>query len=168
VSFATAASWNEPGREIVVREVSLRGSDMGTAVLRGVIGNVGKDVFNVDPAVAMVAVVGATARSVELSVENNGLFDRLLAQQAKKQGKSADDLRREYGRAAAVAVPAMLDKSPSAKSLGQAIARFIAKPGRLTISARAKDAAGLGLSDLIGAPNPAAILDKLEITATAE
>jgi hypothetical protein len=168
VSFATAASWNEPGSEIVVREVSLRGSDMGTAVLRGVIGNVGKDVFNVDPAVAMVAVVGATARSVELSVENNGLFDRLLAQQAKKQGKSADDLRREYGMAAAVAVPAMLDKSPSAKSLGQAIARFIAKPGRLTISARAKDAAGLGLSDLIGAPNPAAILDKLEITATAE
>ena len=168
ISLATAATWNEPGSELVVREVSVRGTDMGSAVLRGVIGNVGKEVFDVDPAVAMVALVGAAARNLELRVENTGLFERLLAQQAKKQGKSAEDLRREYSMAAAVAVPALLGNSATAKSVGQAVGRFIAKPSRLTISARAKDAAGLGLTEFIAAPDPAAILDKLEITATAE
>jgi hypothetical protein len=168
VSLATAASWNEPGSEIVLREVSVRGTDMGSALLRGVIGNVGKEVFDVDPAVAMVAVIGATARNLELRVENNGLFERLLAQQAKKQGKSAEDLRREYGVAAAAVIPALLGNSPNAKSLGQAIGRFVAKPGRLTISARTKDPAGIGFSDVAVSPDPAAILDKLEITATVE
>ncbi|HEX2725840.1 MAG TPA: hypothetical protein VHN20_08485 [Beijerinckiaceae bacterium] len=168
ISLATAASWNEPGGEIVMQEFSVRGSNMGSAALRAVVGNVGKDVFDVDPAVAMVALVGATARNLELRVENNGLFERLLAQQAKKQGKSADDLRREYGVAAAAVIPALLGNSSNAKSLGQALGRFIAKPGRLTISARARDAAGIGLTEFIAAPDPAAILEKLEITATVE
>jgi hypothetical protein len=168
MSFATAANWNEPGNEVLLREVSVRGTDMGSVVLRGVIGNVSKDVFNVDPAIAMVSLIGATARSVELRVENNGLFERLLAQQAKQQNKPADDLRREYGMAAAVAVPALLGNTPSAKSIGQAVARFVAKPGRLIISARPKDAAGLGITDFMASPSPAAVLEKLEITATAE
>jgi hypothetical protein len=168
VSFGTAASWSEPGSEVVLREVSVRGADMGSAVLRGVIGNVGKDVFNVDPAVAMVALIGATARNVELRIENNGLFERLLGEQAKKQNKSADDLRREYGMAAAIVIPQLLGNSSAAKTLGQAVARFVAKPGRLTISARAKNGGGLGISDFIGASEPAAVLDKLEVNATVE
>jgi hypothetical protein len=62
----------------------------------------------------------------------------------------------------------MLGNSAQAKTLGQAVARFVAKPGRLTISATTKDPAGLGLADVIATPEPAAILNKLEITATAE
>jgi hypothetical protein len=61
----------------------------------------------------------------------------------------------------------MLGNTASAKTVGQAVARFIAKPGRLVISARSKDPAGLGISDL-AVPQPAALLEKIEITATAE
>ena len=168
LSFLTAASWNEPGSELVVREVSLSGADMGRATLRGVLGNVGKDVFNPDSAVALVALVGATAKTLDLTVENKGLFERAIAEAARKQKRSPDDLRREYGIAAAVAAPAILGSSPSAKSLGQAIARFIAKPGRLSISAKTKDPAGLGIADIASLGEPAAILDRLEVTATAE
>jgi hypothetical protein len=168
LSFLTAASWNEPGSELLVREVSLSGADMGRATLRGVLGNVGKDVFNPDSAVALVALVGATAKTLDLTVENKGLFERAIAEAARKQKRSPDDLRREYGIAAAVAAPAILGSSPSAKSLGQAIARFIAKPGRLSISAKTKDPAGLGIADIASLGEPAAILDRLEVTATAE
>jgi hypothetical protein len=62
LSWTTAASWNEPGSELLVREVSLRGSQMGSVTLRGVLGNVGRDVFNPDSALALVALVGATAK----------------------------------------------------------------------------------------------------------
>jgi hypothetical protein len=96
------------------------------------------------------------------------LFERVLAQEAKKQKKTPEDLRREYGMAAAIAVPSILGNSASAKAVGQAVARFVAKPGRLNISARTKDPAGLGFADVAAAAEPAALLEKLEITATAE
>jgi hypothetical protein len=168
LSFVTAASWNEPGNELVVREVSIRGADMGSAVLRGVLANVDKDVFNPDSAIALVALLGATARNLDLTIENKGLFERVIANEARKQKKSPEDLRREYGMAAAIAVPSILGNSASAKAVGQAVARFVARPGRLNISARAKSPAGLGIADFAAAPEPAALLDKLDITATAE
>lgn len=168
LSGLVAASWNEAGNELVVREVSVRGGDMGGVTLRGTVGNVTKDVFSPDTTVALVSLIGATAKTVDITVENKGLFEKLLTQQAVQQKKSADDLRREYGMAAAVGVPALLGNTGSAKALGQALARFITKPGRLAISAKAKDRAGLGLADFATISEPATILEKLEVTATAD
>jgi hypothetical protein len=168
MSWLTAAIWNEPGNELVVREVSLKGAQMGNASLRATVGGVTKDVFSTDSAVALVSLMGATVKNAQITIENGGLFERLLEQEAKKKSKSADDLRKEFGMVAAVGVPAMLGNSGQAKAIGQAVARFIAKPGKLTISARTKDPAGLGIGDLGSIGEPGAILDKLEVTATAE
>jgi hypothetical protein len=168
LSWLTAASWNETGNELLLREMSVRGAQMGSANLRGAFGGVTKDVFDPDNAVALVALLGATVRNAQLTIENGGLFEKLLEQQARKQKKSVDDLRKEFGMAAAIGVPAMLGNSANAKTIGQAVARFVAKPGKLTISARTKDPAGLGVADLGSIGEPGAILEKLEVTATAE
>jgi hypothetical protein len=164
----TAASWNEPGNEFVLREMSVSGAQMGSANLRATFGGVTKDVFNPDHAVALVALFGATVKNAQLTIENGGLFEKLLEQEARKQSKSVDDLRKEFGIVAAVGVPAMLGNSANAKTIGQAVARFVAKPGKLMTSARAKDSAGLGIADLGSIGQPGAILEKLEVTATAE
>lgn len=168
LSWLLALSWNEPGNELLVRELTLNGKDMGGVSLRGVLGSVTRDVFDPDATLAMVALVGATAKNLELSVENKGFFERAIAEQARKQKKSPEDLRRELGIGAAIAVPALLGSSTSAKSIGQAVARFVAKPDRLLITARTKDPAGLGIADVAAIGEPGAVLDKLEITATAE
>ena len=168
ISSTVAASWNEAGKEIVLREVSMRGSDMGAVTLRGTLGNITKDVFSPDSTVAMVSLIGATAKTVELTVENKGLFEKVMAQQAQQKKKSPDDLRREYGMAAAVGIPALLGNGASAKTLGQAVARFITKPGRLAISAKTKDGGGLGLGDFASIGEPAKILEKLDIAASSE
>jgi NAD(P)-dependent dehydrogenase (short-subunit alcohol dehydrogenase family) len=132
--------------------------------LRGTLGGITKEVFDPDGTVAMVALMGAAAKSIDLTVENAGLFDRHLQQEAGRQKKTIESLRREYGMAANLAIPLMLGSSPQAKTLGQAIARFVAKPTRLTVTARAKNPTGLGLADVIGS-DPAAILEKLDVTA---
>jgi hypothetical protein len=69
---------------------------------------------------------------------------------------------------AAVGIPVMLGNSAAAKALGQAVARFVAKPGRLSVEARARDAGGLGVADFAGAPDPVALLDKVDLKATAD
>lgn len=167
-SLALNLAWNEAAQEIALREFSLDGADMGRAALRAVVGGLSKDIFDPDTAVASVAFLGASAKSAEIAVENRGLFERYLARESQRQKRPPEDLRREYGMAAAVGIPAILGSSPSAKTLAQAVARFVAKPGRLLIRARARQPSGYGAADFAAAPTPAAVLEALEITATAE
>lgn len=168
MSWGLAANWNEAAKEIALSEVSFNGVGMGRVSLKGVIAGVSRDAFDPDTTAATIALLGATARSVDLTIENTGLFERFLAADAKKQKKSADALRREYGAAAAVAIPMLLGNTDQAKTLGQAVARFVAKPVRLRITAKAKDPAGLGVADVLSAPDPSGVLRKLDITAVAE
>jgi hypothetical protein len=163
-----ALGWDEGSSELRIREVAVRGAEMGSASLKGVIGNVSKDVFNTDTAVATVALLGASARSLDIAVENKGLFEKLAAEAARKQRKTPEAVRREYAAAAAIAVPALLGNSGQAKQIGQTIASFLARPGRLSIAARTRDPAGLGVADLATLGEPAAVLEKLEVTATTE
>ena len=141
---------------------------MGRVTLKGVLGGVSREVFDPDSAVATAALFGATAKSLDLTIENSGLGERYLQQQAASQKKSVETLRREYAAAAAFAVPLMLGNSEQAKTIGQAAARFVARPTRLRITARAKDPRGLAIAEAVGAGNPADILEKLDITATTE
>jgi hypothetical protein len=168
LSFASAATWTESANELQIRELSLRGADMGGVTLRGVVGGVTKDAFASDSAVAAVAWLGASVRSLDLTVEDKGLAERLLAHEARRQRTSPEDLRRAYGAAAAIGVPALLGNSSQAKAVAQAVARFLAKPGRLVVTAKAKDPAGLGAADIAALGDATAVLDKLDVTARAD
>ena len=167
LSWLTAATWNAATNELQLRELWMRGANMGSTNLRATIGGITKDVFSPDSAMALV-ILGATVKSADLRVENGGLVEKLLAQEAAKQKKSPDDLRKEFGMVAAVGIPAMLGNTGQAKAIGQAVARFVAKPGKLSIAAKTKDPGGLGVADLASIGEPGVILEKLEITATAE
>jgi hypothetical protein len=139
VSFNTGANWNEAGKELVLREVSARGQDMGSVSLKGVFGNVTKDVFGTDSAVALVASVGATAKSAELSVENTGLFDRYLAQEARSRrrprGAAARVRRHRRGR-----YSALLGNTAQGKDSARPSPASSPSPGRLTWPPRPRTA----------------------------
>lgn len=162
------ARWDEAAREVTLRDVTLTGKDMGTARITGTIGGIGKEVFDPEPMVSSLALLGASAKSLALTLENGGLFQRFVDQQAKAQSLKPEELQREYGTAAMLGIPAVLGGSPSAKALGQAVSRFVVKPGRLSVSAAAKDPGGLGLIDFSTTPSPGKIFDRLDVSATAE
>jgi hypothetical protein len=169
VSLAIESAWNEAANEIAIKEVSFNGVDMGSVAIRAILGNVTKDVFSSDLAMAQVALMGATAKSLSINVENRGGFERGIAHAAKQQGRTADDLRKELGAAATMVIPAVLGDSSSAKAIASAVAKFVTKPGTLAISATAKDKSGLGLADFMATGgDPTAILSKLDVTATAQ
>lgn len=169
VSFAVDGAWNEPAEEFVVKEISFDGRDMGSIALRGVLGGITKDVFSGDPTVMQVALIGSTAKNLNLTIENTGLFDRVLEREAKKDKRKPEDLRKDLGMGAAVLIPTLLGNSQQAKTLAAAVGRFVAKPGRLEITAKSNQAGGLGLADFMAAGGEAsALMDKLAITATAE
>jgi hypothetical protein len=169
LSSAIDARWSEGTGDLSLNQVSLQGVNMGGVTLKGTIGNIAKDVFTGDATTAQIALLGATVKQASLVVENKGLFEKALEYQAKGSKKSPDQLRKELAAAAQVGIPAMLGNSPNAKQLATALAKFVAKPGRLTVSAKARDPGGLGLADFASASgDPRALLEVVTITATAE
>lgn len=167
-SFVVAATWNEASNEIAITEFSLDGKDMGGVRLTGLIGNVSPDLFSPDMATASAALIGAKAKSANIVVENKGLVERYLASTAKEEGTSPEALQKMYAGATPLVLSSMIGNSDNAKTLGQAIARFIEKPGKLTIEAQPKSASGFGVMDAMLASDPKAMLNKLKITAKAE
>jgi hypothetical protein len=167
-SFGAAVSWDAAAQQLAIRDWSVRGTDMGSITVRGLIGNVSPDLFSPDQALAEIAAVGTTVRALDVTVQNDGLAERLLAFKAKEAGRTVDDLRSELGLGAAILIPAQLGGSAAAKALGQAVGKFVARPGTLKVELRAKRPDGLGIIDYLADPNPATLLDNFDVTATAQ
>ncbi|KQT86912.1 hypothetical protein [Methylobacterium sp. Leaf466] len=161
------SSWDEAARELKVREISVSGKEMGTLRLNGTVGGIGPEVFDADAAVSGYAWLSATAKALDLTIENTGLFERFITAQSKVLSLKPEELTQEYATASAFGVPAILGGSANAKAIGTAMAQFVAKPGRLFLSARPKNGTGLGVIDFSAAPNPGAVLDRLDVTAKA-
>jgi hypothetical protein len=169
VSSTLDARWSDASGELSLNQVSLQSVNMGQVSLRGTVGNVPKDVFTGDSTTAQIALLGATIKQASLTLENKGLFERVLETQAKAARKTPEQLRKEFAAAAQIGIPAMLGGSASAKQIAQAVAKFVAKPNRLTLSAKSRDPGGIGLADFgASGGDPRAILDALNVTATAE
>ncbi|MBX3537821.1 MAG: hypothetical protein KF735_09295 [Chelatococcus sp.] len=169
LSFAIEGKLNEAGKELVINEFSFGGKDMGRATISGVVGNVTPELLSSEEAVRNAAGMALTVKNLAVTVDNAGLADKLLAEEAAKQNKSPDALKTEYGMIATVGVPSFLGGSAESKALGAAVARFIAKPGQIAVKAAAKDPAGFGLADY-GATGgqPAAILEQIDLSAEAK
>jgi hypothetical protein len=169
LSTATDVVWNENSKSISVNEISAKGANMGSVLLKATLGNVPRELFAGSLAQMQVAGLGVTLGEASLRVENTGLLDKIVARMAAIQKTTPDKLRAQWGTQAALGIPQMLGGSDSAKALGNAVASFIAKPKSLSISVKAKDVTGLGITDLMagGGVSPAAILNKLDVTASA-
>lgn len=161
-------AWNEASKELTLREVSLSGKDMGSVRIAGTLGGIGPEVFDPDSAVSGYAMLATTAKALDLTVQNGGLFERFIDATSKSLSLKPDELRKEYVTASVIGVPVILGNSPAAKSIGAAMGKFVTKPGKLTITAKAKNGTGLGVVDFSTAPTPAALMDKLDVDAKAE
>ncbi|WP_019903904.1 hypothetical protein [Methylobacterium sp. 77] len=160
-------AWNEAAKELSVSEVSVSGKDMGSVRINGTLGGIGPAVFDPDPSVSTFAMLGATAKALDLRIENTGLFERFIASQSKSLSLKPEELTQEYVTATTFGVPAILGNSAGAKAIGTAMGQFVTKPGTLVVSAKAKNAGGIGMLEFSAAPTPGAVLDRLDVSAKA-
>lgn len=161
-------AWEAARNELAIRQISIGGANLARLEASGTLGNVTKDLFSSDTALAQVAALGATARSVTAKLENFGLVEKLIANEARKAGRKPEEVRQQYAMIANLGLAAILGPSDAAKALTAAVSRFAAKPGTLTVEASAKSASGLGLADVITIADPTEIFDKIDLKATAQ
>ncbi|WP_156323291.1 hypothetical protein [Bosea sp. AAP35] len=158
-------AWEAARNELAIREIAFGGDGLARLNLSGTLGNVTRDLFSSDTALAQVAALGATARGLAIRLENFGLVEKLIANEARKAGRKPEEMRQQYAMIASLGLASILGPSDAAKTLTAAIARFVASPGTLTLEASAKSAGGLGLADVIAITDPTEILDKIDLKA---
>lgn len=168
LSISGDANWNPQSNDIDVKQLSIAGADFGSITLNATLGKITKDVFSGDKTVSQAAYKNATAKMLGITVENRGLYEHIVTREAKKRGKSLDDTRKELSLASSLTFTSMTSSTPAGNIIATAIGKFVAKPGKLTIAVKSKDAGGIPIASLSDAAARKALNDKIDITATAE
>jgi len=161
-------AWEAAKNEIAIRTLSFGSAGLAQIEASGTLGNVTKDLFASDLALAQVAALGATARNLQVKVQNFGLVEKLIENEARKSKRKVEEVRQQFTMIASLGLAAVLGPSDGAKSVAAAASRFVAKPGTLTVSANAKSTTGLGLADVITMTEPTEIFDKIDLKADAQ
>ncbi len=159
-------TWDQATKVMKLNELSVRSVGMFASKLTAEIANVPKEIFTPDKAIAAVAALGVSAKTVNLTVTNESLFEKLIAKQARETKRKPEDVRAELAAGATLAIPMMLGDHPAAKMLGTVLGKFVAEPKNLKVNVTAKGS-GIGATDFLALANPMDILKKVDITASA-
>ena len=136
---AFAVNWDDKGGHLVFDNWNISAKDAGALKIALAIGNVTPDVMKQlqalkgDSSAAMGILQGLSIESAQVRVENNSLYDRILEQEAKKQGLKKEDLAKQ----AATMLPLVLSslQNPAfEKKVTDAVNAFVASPKSLTVS----------------------------------
>lgn len=166
LSSQLKAHFDNSAHQFDLNALSFTGVDMGTVQLSGRFDQVTKGLFSGDQADLEAAVVRVLLRRLEIRIENAGLFDRLVAAEAKRQGVSDSDVRKQLTDAAASAVPALLNHGRGSDAVVAALTKFIANPKTLRLSVTSAD--GISALEAFLIKDPAALMDRLQIEAVAD
>ena len=169
LEFWLVTAWDETTEQIAIDEWYFRGADLGSVLLTGIFGNATAALFDPDPLAMVAAFEALTVLEAHLQVEDRGLKDFVIAVVAGQQGADPLTFKAQLAAIAKATLMQMMGASDEVMALSQAIGVFLGDGTKLTVDAVATDPAGIGLADFAGPEaNPAAILDKMEVTATAE
>lgn len=152
---------------ISFREISLSMKDVGTLHITGSIGKIGELIEATDSTAATLAAMGVTLKTLGIGIANEGLFERVIAKNAKESGKSPDQVKREIASLAALGLPGLLGSSPQAKLITDASTRFLAKPERLAFAFKSKSTEGVGLGDIFNIEKPDDFFALTDVTIQA-
>ena len=165
-SAKLSLAYSEASKELSLKDLSANDPTFGKLAFKGTVGGVSKDVFDPDQAKAMAAAVGATVKSLDVKLENSGAVDKIIALKAKESGQSPEDFKKGLVTMAAMVIPSLLGgDSPPAKTIADAVTKFLGDPKNLHIELTSKD--GLGMMDIGSIGAPAELLKKVDVKAGA-
>ncbi len=156
------------GGDLEVKELSFSAPGLCDIRLTGLFGNVGPVLDAKTSDAAMMSLFGLTAKRVDLVVTDRGLGNRAAAMEAKGSGKTAEQIRREAGGMAALAMTTTLGSSPGAKAITAAAVKFVQAPGRLSVSARTKSPQGIGAAEAALVSSPADLFGLVDVQASVD
>lgn len=169
VSYNLDGAWDEAKSSVLFRDLSTTVENIGALGLNFELGNVARSLFENPTENWTAALLGGTIRHMNLTLSNRDGFEKLVAELASKQGKSADQLRQEMSAIAPAILASLMAGHPDLNAVSDAVVAFLRGLNELSIKARGTDADGVKMMDIAGAQaNPAAFLRKLRLEASGK
>ena len=162
---AFTSSYDAGAQELTIHKLSLDEPAMGSLELTLRLANVSPDLLSADPEVSQASAIAVLAKTLDLKLANAGLFEKAIALKAQQDGISVDAERAFGVDFFKNKLPVMLGEGQGIKTIGDAVSKFIADPKTLHVSLGSKEGLGVGAIAMLG--DPGALLDSLDIKATA-
>ncbi|MCX8253949.1 exported protein of unknown function [Beijerinckiaceae bacterium RH AL1] len=166
LSGAFTSSYDVGAQELTIHKLSLDEPAMGSIELTLRLVNVSPDLLSTDPAVSQASAIAVLAKTLDIRLANAGLFDKALALKAQQDGISIAEERAFGVDFFKTKLPTMLGDGQGIRTIGDAVAKFIADPRTLHVSLGSKEGLGIGAVAMLA--DPGALLDSLDIKATAD
>ena len=165
VSGTFISSYDGGAQELTIHRLSVNEPAMGSLQLAMRLANVSQDVLSTDPQTVQASAIAVLAKSLDLRIVDAGLLGKALALKAQQDGIAIAD-ERAYGiDFFRNKLPMILGDGASIKQVGKAVSQFIAEPKSLHVSIVSKQ--GLGVGAIAMLADPGALLDTLDIHASA-
>lgn len=169
LSAQIKGAWDEGKARFVVNDIMADMGKFGRVSLKGELGNIPRPLFENPVQNWPIVMMGGNIQTLTLTVDNKGGFEKMMTRTAGEQGKSVDQLKLELSGMAPMMIGAFMGGHPDGSALADALTKFIRAPGSLSVTAAANVPTGITVMDFSAASsNPAVLLQKLKITASAK
>lgn len=162
VNYGYRVRWREADERLIVDDIHLELEDLGSVTLSLTIGGLKRDMFSVnyDPDQMLQDLTLIDARIV---YDDRSATDRALKYFAKQTGSDPETLRQETADAIPLTLRMAIENEGLRSKIAPALKAFLLKPGRLTISLRAKEPMPLAGIVAVAGLAPDTLSDLFEI-----
>ena len=169
ISSNFEANWDEANQNLIIKDISISGKDMGSVSMSGLMGGFTKEFFSGDKVMTQVALLGLKARQVNLKIEEKGIIAKGIKMYAEENNMSEDEVRSTVSLVAAAALQELAADQPQLQEVAAAFSTFLAKPNIFELVVKAKADKGIGALEMVAASqDPLTLLDKVDIEAKTE
>ncbi|MGU3575175.1 hypothetical protein ACLBWZ_06575 [Brucellaceae bacterium C25G] len=161
--------WDEPSETLIVKDISYQEDKLGSVSLSGVINNMSREFFSGDKTMMQVAALGLRPKEINLRVVDKGLVNSVIKFIALEDEITEEETRQMAVMTIGLLAAQFADRNPQVTEVVAALNKFIANPNIFTLSVKSKNEKGIGAFEMLAATqNPLSLLDKVDISATAE
>src|SRR5690606_4139761 len=169
ISSNFEANWDEANQNLIIKDISISGKDMGSVSMSGLMGGFTKEFFSGDKVMTQVALLGLKAKQVNLKIQEKGIIAKGIKMYAQEKYMTEDEVRSTVSRIAAAALQELAADQPQLQGVAAAFSTFLAKPNIFELAVKAKADRGIGALEMVAASqDPLTLLDKVDIEAKTE
>jgi hypothetical protein len=167
VNYGYRLRWREADERLIVDDIHLEIEDLGSVTLSLTLGGLKREMFNVnyDPERFLEDIAFEEARFV---YEDRSATDRALRYFAQQQGADPETLRQETADAIPLTLRIAIENEGLRAKIAPALKAFLLKPGRLTVTLRAKEPLPLAAVVAIAGLAPETLSEVLDINVEQE
>jgi hypothetical protein len=167
VNYGYRVRWREADERLLVDDIHLELEDLGSVTLSLTLGGLKRDMFSLKNDAEQI-LQNLTFEEVRIVYEDRSATDRAIKYFAQQQGADPETLRQETADAIPLTLRMAIDNDGLRAKIAPALKAFLLKPGRLTVTLRAKEPLPIAALVAIAGLAPDTLSDMFDIDMQQE